>query len=179
MLVEGNSVTVNFDYIKELDKDGNVVGETGRTKHSINSFARENFNFHASSKATYQGIPVKHVQFSATVSGPGAKLTVDIYLFKGNGSVNTSNSETIDVKEGSIKFNIQLANWTFCGGSGGDACKKGSTDQLGSQVEFGIEIKGRNNPKKKAKAKGRGRKVETLDLGGADVTLSGAVSFVM
>ena len=169
-------MTVNFDYIKELDNAGTAVGTTGSSKHSINTFARESFTFATSGlKSHYQNISVKHTQFAATISGPGAKLTVDIYIFKGSGSVSTSKNETLEVKPGTIKFNIKLESWTFCGA--GDNCKKGQKVENGSQVEFGIEIKGRGNPKKKSKAKGKGRKVETLDLGGADCTLSGAVSY--
>ena len=168
-------MTVNFDYIKELDKDGNAVGSTGKKKHSINTFARENFTFPTSGlKSHYQNLSVKHTQFEATISGPGAKLIVDIYVFKEAGNVSTSENETLEVKQGTIKFNIKLENWTFCGA--GDNCKKGQKAENGSQVEFGIEIKGRGKPTKKPKAKGKGRKVETLDLGGADCTLSGAVS---
>ena len=177
IIAEKSSVTVNFDYIKELDKDGNEVGATGKKKHSINSFARESFSFKTSGmKTEYQNISVKHTQFEATISGPGAKLIVDIFIFKGSGNLSTSNDESLEVKKGDIKFNIKLESWTFCGGSGGDSCSKGASSEAGTQVEFGIEIKGRSKPTKRSKAKGKGRKLETLDLGGADCTLSGAVS---
>ena len=177
LIVEKSSVTVNFDYIKELDNSGNEVGATGKKKHSINSFAREAFSFKTSGlKTEYQNISVKHTQFEATISGPGAKLTVDIFIFKNSGTVKTSNDESLDVKKGTIKFNIKIESWMFCGGAGGDSCSKGSSSEVGNQIEFGIEIKGRSKASKKTKAKGKGSKVETLDLGDADCTLSGEVS---
>ena len=168
-------MTVNFDYMKELDDKGNAVGTARSSKHAIDTFARETFTFATSGlKSHYQSIPVKHTQFAATISGPGAKLTVDIYLFKGSGNVNTSKEETLEVKKGTIKFNIKLESWTFCGA--GASCKKGQTNETGTQVEFGIEIKGHKNPEKKSKANGKGEKVKTFDLGGGDCTLSGMVS---
>ena len=179
-LLEGNSLTVNFDYIKELDKNGDPVGASGRKKHSINSFARETFTFKTSGlKTEYQNISVKHTQFEATISGPGAKLTVDIFIFKGSGSIKTSKNESLEVKKGTAKFNIKLESWTFCGGVGGEHCSKGGTGEIGSQIEFGIEIKGKKKPSKKGKGKGKGRKVETFDLGDGDCTLSGAVSITL
>ena len=172
---EGNSVTVNFEYIKELDKDGNAVGATGKKKHSVDTFARENFTFPTSGlKSHYQNLSVMHTQFEASISGPGAKLIVDIYIFKEAGNVSTSEDETLEVKQGTIKFNIKLENWTFCGA--GDNCSKAKENEIGSQVEFGIEIKGRDKPTKKPKANEKGEKVVTYDLGGADCTLSGVVS---
>ncbi|XP_065065747.1 skeletal aspartic acid-rich protein 2-like isoform X2 [Rhopilema esculentum] len=173
---KGNSLTVNFDYIKELDKDGNEVGTSGSKKHSINSFAKESFTFKtAGLKTEYQNISVKHTQFEATISGPGAKLIVDIFIFKGSGNIKTSKNETLEVKKGTAKFNIKLESWTFCGGSGGDSCSKGGAQEIGNQIELGIEIKGKKKPLKKGKGKGKGRKVETFDLGDGDCTLSGAV----
>lgn len=155
-----------------------MVGASGRKKHSINTFAREQFTFTSSgAQAKYQNISVKHTQFEAKISGPGAKLIVDIYIFKGSGNVTTSQNESLEVKPGTIKFNIRLEDWAFCGAN--DTCKKGKGDEVGTQVEFGIEIKGRGAPKMKGKARGKGRKLKTMDLGGADCTLSGVVSAIV
>ena len=171
---EGHALTVTFDYIKELDNRAAEVGTTGRYKHSINTFARESFTFKTSGlQSHYQNISVRHTQFDATISGPGARLVVDIYIFRGNGTVITSRNETLEVRNGTIKFNIRLENWRFCGRN--DTCRKGNANQEGTQVELGIKISGKNAPKKKAKARGRGRKVGTFDFGGVDCTLSGEV----
>ena len=168
-------MTVTFDYIKELDNSSAAVGTTGKYKHSINTFARENFTFTTSGlQSHYQNISVKHTQFNATISGPGARLIVDIYIFKGNGNVSTSGNETLEVRNGTIKFNIRLENWRFCGGN--NTCRKGSTVEQGTQVELGVKISGKKAPNKKAKARGKGKKVGTFDFGDADCTLSGEVS---
>merc|ERR1712141_728231 len=132
----GNSLTVTFDYIKELDNSSAAVGTTGKYKHSINTFARENFTFTTSGlQSHYQNISVKHTQFNAMISGPGARLIVDIYIFKGNGNVSTSGNETLEVRNGTIKFNIRLENWRFCGGN--NTCQRGNVKQQGTQVELG------------------------------------------
>eukprot|EP00794_Sanderia_malayensis_P019849 gene19849-21791_t len=105
----GQNVQVTFDYIRELDESNAIIGENGRRKHSINSFARESFTF---------------------------KLK-------------------------------------FCGDSDGDVCKAGSLYEKGKKIELGIEIKGRQKPRDKLEKRGKGKHMKTLDLGGADCTLSG------
>lgn len=168
-----NSVVVLFDYIKELSSSGAVVGAKGGKKHSINTFAREQFSFTTSgNQSSYQGIAVKHVRFHATISGPGAMLVVDVYVFKAAGNI-TAGNETMEVKKGSVKFSIEISSWTFCGGSGGDTCSKGSSQEEGTQIELGIEIKGKTKPKNANSKRGKGRKLSTLDIGGAVCTLSG------
>eukprot|EP00112_Aurelia_sp_Birch-Aquarium-sp1_P003353 Seg1374.9 transcript_id=Seg1374.9/GoldUCD/mRNA.D3Y31 product="Skeletal aspartic acid-rich protein 2" protein_id=Seg1374.9/GoldUCD/D3Y31 len=170
-----NSLMVTFDYIKELDKDDIAVGTTGSSKHSINSFASQSFTFTTSGlKTEYQNISVKHIKFEASISGPGAKLVVDVFIFNGTGNVKTSGNETLEVGPGTIKFNIGIESWNFCGGS--TSCRKGSTTEIGTQVELGIEIKGRKNASKKSKKRGKGKRLQTLDLGDADCTLSGEVN---
>ena len=166
---------LTFDYIKELDKDNVTVGTSGSSKHSINTFASQSFTFTTSGLQTeYQNISVKHIKFEASLSGPGAKLVVDVFIFNGTGNVSTSRNETLEVRPGTIKFNIAIENWQFCGAAA--SCTKGRTTEVGTQIELGIEVKGRKNASKKSKKRGKGKKLQTLDLGDADCTLSGEVS---
>lgn len=165
---------VKFDYIKELDKDNVTVGSSN---HSISSFASQWFDFYSSGfeeGIKYQNISVLHIDYRAILSGPGAKLVVNAYLFDGTGTVSTSENEKLEVRPGTLKFNIGIEDWKFCGGSA--SCKKGNTTETGTQIELGIEIKGRKIASKKSKKRGKGERLQTLDLGNADCTLSGEVS---
>lgn len=164
--------------MKEFDSSNAEIGKSGSKKHAFNSFANQNFTFTVASVDKYQNIPVKNVKFESFIRGPDANLVVDVYIFKEKGQVRTSNNETIDVDAGTVKFDVNLSNWTFCGGAGGDSCKKGSSDEVGDKVELGIEMKSKQNkgPKKKGTPRGKGRKIQTVDIGDVDCTLSGAVS---
>lgn len=78
-----------------------------------------------------------------------------MYIFTEDGNI-TMGEETQMVQAGSVKFNVELSSWEFCG------CKKGQTDEVGEFVDFTLEIKGKGN----ATEAPSGDDSEGYDLGG-------------
>eukprot|EP00794_Sanderia_malayensis_P019848 gene19848-21790_t len=174
----GNNAMITFDAIKELDASNSAVGTSGNKKHSLQTFASQEFTFKTQGlNDTYQGLRVRQIQFTSKIAGPDGNLTVNIYIFKDGGNITTANDEEITVQNGTVKFDIWFASWTFCGGADGVSCKKGQTNEVGDKIDLAIEIKGKGSgaPKEKSKKRGKGSKMKTFDIGGADCTLSGQV----
>ena len=57
--------------------------------------------------ASYQGLRVKNFNFTSTLSGPNATLTVMAYMFQDEGNITFGN-ETSEMRKGMLKFNIQV-----------------------------------------------------------------------
>lgn len=114
-----NSQTIEFDSVYERNAQGQIIGNTGSTKHSVNSFASQDFTFSSVATTTYQGLACDNLNFTTTMINNQATLKVLLYIFKQAGSITTSN-ENLTVKEGSLKFSVVVENWPFCttGGSG-------------------------------------------------------------
>ena len=102
-----NSVTVQMDELKEVDKDGNEVGKTGNPKHSFNSFASQDFTFGDLKSVTYEGLDAKSFDFTSVING--GTLRIITYIFTEKGSFKNGN-ETIEVNNGTFKFNIEVRN---------------------------------------------------------------------
>lgn len=134
-LTRGNSsLTFEFDYLKEMDKDGNAVGTSGQDKHSFNTFASQDFAFKPKNDAaTFGGLDAVNLKFEATLMD-SAKLTIDMYIFKEDGNVTVGNT-TYAVRKGNLKFNVEMVGWSFCG------CQQGQTTQTGEFIEMGITVK--------------------------------------
>jgi hypothetical protein len=85
-----NRVTVELDYLYEMHSDGvTKVGNTGSTKHSIQTFASQAFTIDNPVDTTVPGNNAVHAQkvkFYSTVSTIG-KITVDTYILKSKGTI--------------------------------------------------------------------------------------------
>lgn len=179
-----DGIVVEMDSLKELDKDGNVIG--GKD-HSFNSFATQDFTVSEMEESDYQGIDAYKTTFAAAING--GNFTVGIYLMLKPGNI-TNGDEVIEVKPGQFKFTVDVDGWNWCDGKKADTsdprhCAKGQTAEVGEMLDFTLEIKGRNAPKtdggeKPGKRPPKGangkRKPAKIDLGdGASVELSSKV----
>lgn len=170
-----NRVTVEMDEIKETDLSGNPVGAGGApaTKHSFNTFANQQFEYSEVGDGEFENISAKTFNFSATIDN-GAKLVVDVYIFTENGTYSL-NGENTTVSEGTVKFNIFIENWKFCGDTG-VTCSKGSTTEIGKYVDFTIAIKGKGAAPQKKTGGGKKTTADEYDLGsGSSVIISDKV----
>lgn len=171
-----NALKVAFDAIRELNKDGAVIGKSGRVKHSFNTFASQSFVFSNITDDQYQNLSAKRLDFVANLTSVGATLTVQMYLFEEEGNI-TQNDEVSQVSKGTLKFNMVLENWSFCG-MNGETCKQGQSTSVGEYVEFVIAIKGRKSGTKKEKGRKRRTNAQEYDMGGdASVVLSGKARY--
>ena len=161
------NVTVAVDSLYEVDANGNPVGTSGASKHSIQTFANQEFQFGQSFEAPYDitvggdgtGPNASILPFTSTVSDDIGTIRVETFIFKEHGTVTTDGSEeeTMSVTTGDFKWNIELSDWSFCGVD--VECKQGQTAQVGAGIEVKMEMKGNGN----AMEINDGRKVE---LGG-------------
>ena len=155
-ITRSESITFQVDYLNELDSTGKIVGKTGATKHSINTFATQDFQFTNLISTSYQNKSVDQFDFLSPIYSIG-KLKVVVMIMKQDTSVGTAN-ETWTVSPGDVKFNIELYDWTFC-----NPCSDGTA----SYLELGLEIKG-------SKSVSKGNK--TIDIGGGTLELSKRVN---
>ena len=101
-------VIIEFDSLQERSKGGISVGKAGRKGHKFDQFSMQNFNFTDLSVGTYQGLGVKNFNFSSSLPGPNASLTVMAYMFVEPGNITFGN-ETTEMRKGMLKFNIQVS----------------------------------------------------------------------
>mmetsp|Transcript_171034 Transcript_171034/g.415702 ORF Transcript_171034/g.415702 Transcript_171034/m.415702 type:complete len:303 (+) Transcript_171034:59-967(+) len=147
-----NGIQVWMDALRELDASGNAVGTSGNPKHSINTFAAQDFSIRDPEDVTIgEGVSATKVSFSSPVSTIG-EVQIDTYVMCEDGVVGTGN-ETWGVRAGDVKWNIELYSWTWCG------CQQGQNQQVGDMVEVDITVKGLVDAQ-------QGSSGRSVDLGG-------------
>lgn len=140
------STTITMKSLYEKDKDGNIIGTSGSLKHSFNNFAQLDFEFSPLVNSTYQELSCRYYNFTATdIVNENTTLTAFIYIFQENGTITVGEDQEVDVKEGTVKFSVEVENWPFCLAksecSDSTCCQKGSTYEVGSYLDFTIEMK--------------------------------------
>lgn len=150
----GEPITIDFDYLSEVDASGQIVGQTGGDKHSVTSFATQSFTFTPVVEEPYLGVPAKKFTFESPIHSIG-KINIVALLFQENATIDTG-AEQWTVSRGDMKFNIELSDWTFC-----NPCADGTA----AFVEVGIEMKSSKEP---ATENG----VSSVDVGGGLVQLA-------
>ncbi|KAL4228464.1 hypothetical protein ACF0H5_011511 [Mactra antiquata] len=154
-----SSVTIEFDNLNEKDSDGNMINDND---HKVLTFANQVFTFSEPMDAKYPDteLGVKKISFQSTLHNQ-ATVAIMMYIFKEGGDINNAN-ETITVKEGDLKFNVEISNWPFCVASSN--CPKNA---IGESLDFEIVMKGKSKASKETSS---GK--EEYKLGNAVVTLS-------
>jgi hypothetical protein len=135
------TVQVTMDALREVDSDGNVVGNTGKTKHSIQSFANQQFTFgirdyyttlFTFNSTTNDTVPEAanglRIDFYSTLD-TGSKLKVQALLVSEGGVAGDAQGNWT-VSPGDFKWNIWFEDWVWSSGA--------------AYVELDIEIKGAN-----------------------------------
>jgi len=140
-----SKVTVEMDALRQIDANGNAVGNTSL---SLTTFAAQEFTI-ANPVDVKMGVDssvsAKKISFTSWVGSAGEFL-VETYAVTSAGDVGPD-GEPWKVVPGDVKFNIGLTKWTFAEGA--------------EFVELDIKMKGKN-----AAAIAVPGKANTLDLGG-------------
>lgn len=136
-----------FDEIKEYEDMNRMtaVGMTGSAKHSFNNFAHQMFTFSDVEDGYYQNLSMTYFNFSSEITSVNANIFSSIYIFNESGSITTGN-ETTEVKNGSIKFNVEISNWKFCAQAGA-ICRHGNEEETGNYLDLVISVKSRSKPR--------------------------------
>ncbi|XP_068739952.1 skeletal aspartic acid-rich protein 1-like [Montipora capricornis] len=137
-------VLIEFESFEERNKDGNLVGKANRKRHFFNSFPEEPFHFTAQSSSSYQGVRVKNINFTSTLNAKNASLKIMVYMFEDHGNITFGN-ETSEMREGMLKFNIEIRNWQFCAKHNSDEdCNVGDDGEF---IDVALVIKSKGKPK--------------------------------
>lgn len=161
-----NVVTIEMDALRELDADGETVGSSGQDRHSINTFAAQDFTFMPVQADFMMGVNMSvsahKLSFHSPIGDVG-NIAVDTFVMSSPGFVGPEGEEW-GVGIGDMKFNIRFPNWRWCGDEG-SSCRAGD---VGEFLELDIKIKGA--AESVALIQGT---LNTYDLGGdANMTLT-------
>lgn len=147
-----NSVVMQIDKLYEVAGD-EYIGTSGQDRHSVISFATQNFQFTPLKNIEYNNVSVDEFYFYTPIYSIGM-LDVRTMLINEVGTLGTE-TESWQVAAGDLKWNIELRDWTFL--------------PEATAVEIHIEIKG---SKEKADKKSN----TTVEIGGATLQLSNRVT---
>lgn len=152
-------VVVEMSALRQLDASGITLGSGGSKKHSFNSFATQEFTIGEPVEDTYEGLGITKITFESTMVET-SKITVHTMIFQESGTFTVA-GETLSVTNGTIKFNVELESWVWCGDSGISCTSKDGTGDA-VELDLSIKVKGGNNPSKKGSTEATG----TFELGG-------------
>lgn len=138
---DSNKMRVQIEALRELDAAGKELGKGGNSKHSFNSFATQDFTFGDLEDTTYADLDVIKIPFSSTLDA-GSKISIDLYIFKEDGEI-TLGDEEFSVSNGTLKFNIKLTDWVWCGDQG-VSCT--NSDGVGASLEIDISVTSKDKP---------------------------------
>eukprot|EP00931_Biecheleriopsis_adriatica_P034044 TRINITY_DN19705_c0_g1_i1.p1 TRINITY_DN19705_c0_g1~~TRINITY_DN19705_c0_g1_i1.p1 ORF type:complete len:356 (-),score=68.82 TRINITY_DN19705_c0_g1_i1:139-1206(-) len=133
---KATGIQVTMDALREVDSTGQPVGTSGSVKHSIETFAAQEFAIAPAEDVTLEdgNVSAVKVSFSSSISSIGT-IRVDTYVL-GKSGVLGPPGEKWSVQPGDLKWNIALSNWTWCG------CKKGQQSEEGAFIDLEISVKG-------------------------------------
>lgn len=159
---DSNKVQVTFDAIGEIATDGTEIRKTGQQTHTFNTFANLDFSFSQIIDDRYMNLSSKRVDFSAKFPSTGGRLVVQVFVFTQAGEISIEGERTA-VTAGTVKFNILVESWGFCGYNG-VTCTKGNVEQKGEAIDFTISVKGKGD--QQVRTRGKRTDGEEFDLGG-------------
>ena len=102
-------LVVEIDYIKQKNEQGRDVGKP------VSTLANQDFSIAVNKSANYQGVSAAHINLKSYLAAPKAHLIANIYIFRATGNVTFGN-ETTEVQNGTMKFFVEIKNYTFCDG---------------------------------------------------------------
>merc|ERR1719253_2343069 len=137
-------VECQMSALRQLDASGAILGGGGQEKHSFNSFATQAFTFSDPVNTTYQNLSVAKVTFDSVLAG-SSKVKIDTFIFQESGKLTMGN-QTTQVPQGAVKFNVELSNWSWCGG--GNNCTAADGEGASVELDLFMAAKGRGSPTK-------------------------------
>jgi len=139
-----NKVTVQLDYLYEIAADGETkVGNTGNPKHSVETFANQQFVIEDPVDTTIGNVGAQLISFYSSVNGIG-NIELDTYILKSNGTIGTD-EESWAVRANDVKFSIALREWEFCA-----PCGNGNNQRYSEYIDVAVEIKGKGGAPEKS-----------------------------
>ncbi|XP_062566778.1 acidic skeletal organic matrix protein-like [Saccostrea cucullata] len=169
---DSNALTIDFDSIREVDGSGRSVEQGGTKPHMFNTLANQQFNISRPENVTFSNIQATRIVFDGFLPN-GAELTFQVFIFHEEGNITLDDEVTL-VKPGAVKFNILVANWTFCGDSDGANC----AGRIGRYLDVTLRVLGRRPPTRRMNRRPRPRPMprnmtrgEEFEMGG-NVTIS-------
>ena len=142
-----NQVSVALQKAEEKTANGMAVG---RSVDAGNS----EFTISQVQGIVFTGVEARKVSFSSKQGENGIGMVkMDVFQFLSDGEV-VNEDEVYSVREGDVKFNVEVKNWQFCDGEDGVEC---ASEGNGMYVDVSVKVKGRE------KAQGSGL---MFDLGG-------------
>ncbi|XP_048590331.1 skeletal aspartic acid-rich protein 2 [Nematostella vectensis] len=148
--LQSPAATITFEALKEVDGDGNEVGkDDGNQKHAFDNFAAQDFETSNTVDVVYQGIKAVAFKFTTKITSVDATFTIQVRIFKESGSYVWGDEE-IEVKQGTMKFNILVNGWKFCGDSGA-SCRRNET---GSHLDSKFCVQAREKGEKMSQSSG-------------------------
>ena len=148
-----SSIKITFDSIQEKDSNGNIIGKSGKAKHSFNNFASLDFTVSSITEGDCKGVECYKLDFQSTgIVNDNDLLKVEVFIFKASGDIHTAGEEgeeatdLLSVEEGDVKFNIIMENWTWCvaesecSDSESNCCKQVKTYEIGEFIDFTLAI---------------------------------------
>lgn len=172
-----NKITFQVAELREVDADGNEVGQKAKPKHQFSNFARTDFNFTFQETVQVGTASGSQVSFSSDVLGLGV-LVVDTFIITQAGEVGPNLDDPLSARwntsVGDLKFNLALQDWKWCGD--GASCTNKNKAETGHFIDVDIELKGQKAQAETKTGKGGGsgkRASKSFDLGGGvDMDLS-------
>jgi hypothetical protein len=137
-----NLVTIEMDALRELDADGETVGNSGQERHSIQNFASQDFTFHPLVSNVLMGTNASihasahRLSFESSIGDVGS-ISVDTFVITSEGLVGPE-SEQWNSGIGDMKFNVRFPSWKWCGDLDSN-CNGGG---VGMYLELDIKMKG-------------------------------------
>jgi len=137
-------LSFQVESLQEKNSAGTNVGVSGPSSqlwHGIKSLASQLFNLSSlDNSSSYEGIPVKNLNLTTFLSGPQARLELMVYVFLGDGIIHFGN-ETFRVQKGTMKFNIKISDWQFCGAPGVSCLSQSSQQEVGQFLDLALSIR--------------------------------------
>ena len=180
MELSNNDTTIRIQMkgVQEVDAEGNAVGHRlpNKDKHSFNSFASQDFTISPiSHKGLDNAISSKSVDFSCPLLDGSALFKVTTHLVL-NSSANYSeagSNETFSLSAGSVKFNVEISDWSFCtnGGTGHANCR----GEHGAFLDISFTVQDESPGPAPAPSPGNGTTPNSSNVAGVQLNGGGAM----
>lgn len=98
---------------------------------------------------------MQSIPFQSTLAG-GSEIGITTYVFKENGTLTVGN-DTMTVTAGTVKFDVSLAAWSWCGDSGVNCRNSGeyTGNGNGAAIELDIDMYKVGDPEPQSSGDGK------------------------